>query len=404
MSEESENNLLHIYKSAVASMQNEIDRLNRCLAIQNYQKKLSILEEEKEKLTDTLESMQSHYATPLIKSPHEKHSERTKTPVLVEELITLQAQVIETSQKINRERRKISQECEYLEDNMRQINGSLYILVSKFNEAKRNNIDLRCQLKKLIKERQSLTNNYSKITKALVKESPLNEKMEKIENQERLVREKITSINVLKKMIEQLKIPTPVENPALTNIFNKIKKLEELLKENEKTKRNLKISIEMTQAEIDYKKKNPQKIPPAIANKYYRQELHSIELDIAEKSRTVKELERQRLVAQISYSDALKEKISLEPKKKKAKSVSSCCTYSSLATERNQSRIYTSQDLIRASKKDTQKIVGMIKRSGEPVITKDVLSVLDLYAPGQCLTSKIIAFNRGHAGKLSSKS
>jgi hypothetical protein len=59
---------------------------------------------------------------------------------------------------------------------------------------------------------------------------------------------------------------------------------------------------------------------------------------------------------------------------------------------------------MRASKKDTQKVVGMIKRSGESIITRDVLSVLDLYAPGQNLTSKIIAFNRGHSGKLSSKS
>ncbi|OMJ75994.1 hypothetical protein SteCoe_24756 [Stentor coeruleus] len=369
----------------------------------NYQEKLANLQEEKSRLTEALEAANYKFFTPLKKVPCDKYIEKSISPVKSEDL-NLQGRVTDTIQKINREKKRLDQDCEKIEDYLRQSNTGLFVIVSKFNLAKKNNLELKYQLRKLIKERQILTSSYSKLTGALVRETRLSEKVEKIESQERKNRDKLVSINVLKKMIEHLKIPEPVENPQLNAIINKINKLEEMLKENEKIKRNLKISIEMTQAEVDYKKRNPQNIPPALANKYYREEIKMIELDMAEKSRIIKNLEKQKLCENINYSDSLKEKELLEPKKKNTKSVSCICSYSNLKPEKNGLRNYLGQDKVKKNRNDSSNITGMLRKNGEPTITREVLSALDVYAPGKSITSKIIEFNRGHTRKLSSKS
>lgn len=385
------------------SILNEINQLKKHLLMLNYQEKLEKLQEEKLRLTEALGTANYQFFTPLKKVPCDKYIERSTSPAKSENL-NLQGRVTDTIRKINREKKKLDQDCEKLEDYLRQTNTGLFVIVSKFHLAKKNNLELKIQLRKLIKERQILTKSYSKLTAALVKETRMSEKMEKIENQERKNRDKLVSINVLKKMIEHLKIPEPVENLELNVIINKINRLQESLKENEKIKRDLKISIEMTQAEVDYKKRNPQNIPPALANKYYREEIKMIEIDMAEKSRIIKNLEKQKLYEHINYSDLVKEKELLEPKKKNTKSVSCICTFSNLKPEKNGLRNYLGQDKARKNRNDSRNIIGLLRKNGEPTITREVLSALDVYAPGKNITSKIIEFNRGHVRKLSSKS
>ena len=124
-----------------------------------------------------------------------------------------------------------------------------------------------------------------------------------------------------------------------------------------------------------------------------RTEIKLMELEIAEKSKNLKEIERDKLVAQVQYSEITKQFKNKNSKKQKC--YSSCNTYSSLPKDRSANTNY-SKDSSRISKRSSFDIEKMLKTNlGAINITKNIANALDTFAPGQGITAKVIAFNRG---------
>lgn len=394
MSEEQDSNLLSIYKSAVSAMEQEVLRLNRLMLVQRYNKKLESLKDKKNSLTDILSSRNSQLSSK-YDTPRPSSRTRRKTSISSDDKSMITAKITETTQKINREKRKKMQIQDLLEDNLRLNNTNLYLIITKLLESNRTNKTLRAELQKLNDEKRMLLSTYSRVTSALVKASTQGESLEKIESLEKMNKEKAMSLNVLTHMIKELKEPKVCEDPKNKQLFQRITELEAILKENEKIKREIKLNIQMAVEDIENRRRNPEKITPAAANKYLRQETRALELEIAERSKVLKEVERELLVAQIKCADLQKKRDSGQDLQK-IKSLSNSNTHSSLAIDRNSSRIMGGSDTSAKTRKGSLRIIKLLTKEKDNAITKDVLAELEPYAPGKNIATKIIAFNRSN--------
>lgn len=391
--DDTDNSLEDIYKSAITAMRKEVQRLNKSLQYQILSKKLEKRQQKLESLKTDLKALdQSTNSSKFLISPNPIKSHKQYS-IKVDNTLILEDKIQKLQQKINKEKSKQWKQEELFEQKLQNMDPGLYLTVTKLDRARKLNMSLRHQLKQLAEERKQLNFTYSRITTALRKEPNLNQRLEIIEDLERKIKDKQMSIKILGKMIEQFKGSMTKVDPEVEKLLQKAAELQGTLVENQKVKSGIQAEISKTCEEIEERMKNPEKISIAAANLYCRQEIKQIQLDIAEKSRACKELEHEKLLLQMKYSEALKVKTAAMPKSKR-KSLSNVNTHSSFATDRGSSRAGGSKTPGEFSVRQSNYVVSLLNKEKECMITKDLMKALDFFAPGQKLTAKIIAFNR----------
>ena len=373
-------------------MKEEIKRLHLCISFQNYKQKQDAFQNTIHTL-----SSQIYTAQVFLDSQNLKHSLSipTESPEKLSnlsEILAAKASIAEISQRINGTRMKRIQDQERLEEKLKQINDNLYTLVIKCNEAKRVNTKLKSDQITLARVRKSLNCRYTKITQILVKEKSTSDMIDMIERAEQQIKAKILSINSLKQSVHHIKAEKPPERPEVKKVFEAYQINEERLKNLEETKSNLKLKIQEIANQMDLARTSPEKFSPVQANKNLRDEIKRIQQEIAEKSKIFKQLEKDRLLAQLRYSETMKGAM-IEQTARKGKSLSNLVTHSSLAQGRNTNSNF-SRNTDRRSRKSSMDLANLMKTTKEPTITKEVLRALDDYAPGKNITTKILAFNR----------
>lgn len=391
--DDTDNSLEDIYKSAISAMRKEVQRLNKSLEYQNLSKKLEKRQQKIESLKTDLKALdQSINSSKFLISPALNKSHKHYS-IKIDNTLILEDKIQKLHQKINREKSKQWKQEELFEQKMQNMDPCLYLTVVKLDRARKLNLNLRTQLKQLAEERKQLNFTYSRITTALRKEPNLSQRLEIIEDFERKIKDKQMSIKILNRMIEQFKVSMTKTDPEVQKLLEKAKEFQETLNENLKVKSGIQFAINKTCEEIEDRMKNPEKISIAAANLYCRQEIKQIQLDIAEKSKACKELEHEKLLLQMKYSESLKVKMAAMPKNKR-KSLSNVNTHSSFATDKGSSRAGGSKTPGEFSVRQSNYVVSLLNKEKECMITKDIMKALDFFAPGQKLTAKIIAFNR----------
>jgi hypothetical protein len=380
-----ESNLLDIYKSAIKSMKNEIARLNLCIAYQTYSKKFQSC---KSKIKDLTEILLFHTSKPAPNifpaALSGTHSFQTQS--LEDKISTL-------TQSLNKQKRKKIQEQEYLETNLKELNINLYYLTKRLNDAKVHNTSLRKQQLKSAAERKKIIKDYAKITNSLIKDASFSHKTNQIEELEMKTKKKVMRIHMLHSMINEAKAAKTPGNPEVKAIWDKYKKILEERKQNEENKNQLIFEIQSTQSQIENLKSNPEKIPPAVANKNLRQEINSIQLEISMKSKVLKGLNREKLEVEYKYSEVTKKKLSLLPKTSSKTLIKS--NTSSTLYQDHTSKNYSTKESNPKTYGNSCDIDNLIRSQKDCTLSEQLLKALDPYAPGKGITAKIIAFNRG---------
>ena len=204
--------------------------------------------------------------------------------------------------------------------------------------------------------------------------------------------EKSIKLTNLQNRINDLKSNSKKTNPEVKKFVEKIRKIENTRCEFEITKKSLQIEIEKKNLDIENAKNNPRKFSSATANKNLKKEIKKLELEIAEKSKKLKEYEKEKLLSQVRLSAILQKKAEIEPKAR-PKSLSNCFTVSSLKIGRTSKNNF-SKDSDQRTKNSSIIFSKLPENNQGFTLTKDALKVLDGYAPGEGLTAKIIAYNR----------
>ena len=385
--------LVHIYLSAIKSMEEEIKRLHICIKLQNYKKKQDAFQKRIHSLSSQIYTAQENLNSQNLKQSLSLTTDSPEKPSKSSDLVAAKATISAITQRINRARKKRTQDQGILEEKLKQINENLYTLVFKYNEAKRVNTKLKSEQGNLASERKTINGRYAKTTRILVKEKSTSEMADKVERMEQMVKAKILNINSLKRCLQHIKAEKPPENSEVKKILQAYQANEARLHGLAETKDNLKRKIQEIKNEMDVARTSPEKFSPAQANKNLREEIKRIETEISEKSKILKQIEKEKLLVQMKYSDTVKG-MKIEPPVRNGKSLSNLVTHSSIMQGRNTNSNF-SRDTDRKSKRSSVDIVNLMKRTTESTITKDVIKALDDYAPGKNITAKILAFNRG---------
>ena len=352
--EESDSSLKDIYKSAIQAMTKEVARLKSCLDFQELTNKLESRQKVIKTLENKVKSLTSHeLASSSGSSFFPTSSKSPKLKLKPEKIPILQDKLLDLQEKINNLKSKEWKHEESLEHKMQNLDPVLYLAVTKLLRAKKNNFNLKSQLKTLTNERKSLNFKYSKITNALIQEPSANDRLGQVEDLEFKIREKEMSVKVMQAMIEQFQDNMRRNDPQVEQIFSQINSVESERENLARTKQEVRQEIERSSQEIEKKIRNPEQISLADANNYCRSEIKKIQQEITEKSKVLRGLETERLLVQTRLSESEKKTGKVQVKKN-----------------------------------------SMFSKEKECIVTKDLISILDNFAPGQSITAKIIAFNR----------
>ena len=383
-----ETNLILVYKSAIESMKKEVARLHCCDFFQKYNFKLQAYQIKIKELTEQISNSEVFDQTKqkTFKNSDHKNSSQKDSSIMI------QAKIEDLRQKITDETNEKIIKQNLIDDKLKAINHNLFVLVSKYNTAKTTNFELKKSQKKLILQRKILTDKYFNITQNLLKEPTLTNILEQIEFLHKKNKEKSIKLTNLQNRINDLKSNSKKTNPEVKKFVEKIRKIENTRCEFEITKKSLQIEIEKKNLDIENAKNNPRKFSSATANKNLKKEIKKLELEIAEKSKKLKEYEKEKLLSQVRLSAILQKKAEIEPKAR-PKSLSNCFTVSSLKIGRTSKNNF-SKDSDQRTKNSSIIFSKLPENNQGFTLTKDALKVLDGYAPGEGLTAKIIAYNR----------
>ena len=147
------------------------------------------------------------------------------------------------------------------------------------------------------------------------------------------------------------------------------------------------------QAEIEITAKNPKKISPAVANSNLRAEVKSLELQITERSKEIREKEREKLQESFRFEEKLKVLNGLKGEVKKESSPTKTETRSPI---KNNTLVKPANSLsLRKIEQKRDTLIGILGQEATEGMTKEVLKVLKgVGQPGQGLASKVLELNR----------
>jgi hypothetical protein len=402
-----EENLLQIYQSAIIEMKREIFRLNRCLLKQHYITKLKTLNGQVSSLTDQLSTHNLTLSPTSVSRP--SSSKFTLSPTKISQTDLLKVKISEAANKLNRLKSTSEKEQKTLLERLKITNGKLFLLVFKLKDASNMNMNLKKKVRECVDERKRMLTSYAKITKEMKSELTASELVRKIEEAEKRNKINMGSLGLLTNMIAEIKGLPRENDQELNKKLARITEIEEEHRALRDKRREIQIKIEEITADIEIKKRNPEQASIVAISRFCRGEIKDIQLQIAEKSKLCKELEREKLQAQVNYAEV--EKKREKPATPRVKSVSQSNTHSTLQTVRSSTRINASRDcsfrgnrgIAYGFNKNDAEIVKIMAKEKEGTLNREVIKALEFYAPGRSITEKIMAFNRGDLVRTSRK-
>lgn len=284
-------------------------------------------------------------------------------------------------------------------EKLKNINPKLYQLVKKQIQAERTNLELKNFILKSEEDRKNMRIEYAKITTALGLEDRIKRRIKEMEGEvhaKEIVLENLTkSLNETKKKTEDT--INSIENSDVKEILrksNEVKavrayyadQMEKLRKEN----------VDILK-EIEVTEKNPKKIPPAVANQNLRSEVKNLEVQITERSKEIKDKEREKF--QMNFHLEESQKILAEVKAKVDELTAKPQVKQQVKQEVKEVKGKPSgptpaqvQRKIEAKRDSVLELLGkgMNEETG-----KEVMKVLKTIGkPGQGLASKVLELNR----------
>lgn len=294
--------------------------------------------------------------------------------------------------------RKMQEQSQLSEiEKLKTVNVKLYTLVKKMIQAEKQNLELKNQIASTEEVRKETRMEYQKITTALGLEDRMKKRIKDFEASY-LVTKK--SVDELRAKLASIRNSTKdtidsIENSTVKDFMKKINEQrvvrtyysEEIKKLNEEN--------ESMQEDIEITKKNPKKIPPAVANQNLRSEVKALEMQITERSKEIKEKEREKFQANYNYQEAIKTLNILKAKAelvfpKSKPQTPSVANEKSVAAPSIANSVHV-QKKIEAKRDSVLQIIG----KGTEGMTKDVMKVLKTVGkPGQGVASKVLELNR----------
>lgn len=284
-------------------------------------------------------------------------------------------------------------------EKLKNINPKLYQLVKKQIQAERTNLELKNFILKSEEDRKNMRIEYAKITTALGLEDRIKRRIKEMEGEvhaKEIVLENLTkSLNETKKKTEDT--INSIENSDVKEILrksNEVKavrayyadQMEKLRKEN----------VDILK-EIEVTEKNPKKIPPAVANQNLRSEVKNLEVQITERSKEIKDKEREKF--QMNFHLEESQKVLAEVKAKVDELTAKPQVKQQVKQEVKEVKGKPSgptpaqvQRKIEAKRDSVLELLGkgMNEETG-----KEVMKVLKTIGkPGQGLASKVLELNR----------
>lgn len=288
----------------------------------------------------------------------------------------------------------MQEETQLLEiEKLKSLHPKHYFLVKKLLQAEKLNLELKNQITSTEEDRKEMRLEYSKITTALGLEDKLKKKIKDVEVDVKL---KLIKVEGIRKNIENIKGKIKqtvdcIENSAVKDIIKKINEFKAVRAYYAEQIEKLNQENQDVQREIEFSSKNPKKISPAVANQNLRAEVKTLELQITQRSKEIKEKEREKLQTNFKYEETLKILSSLkakvqEPPKPETKPLA-----------KDQISIKPVNPLIIQKKIEEKRdsILGILEKGATKGTSKEVMMILkNVGKPGQGLASKVLELNR----------
>ena len=266
-------------------------------------------------------------------------------------------------------------------------------------QAEKTNFELKDQVTNIEECRKDIRIGYQKITTALGMEEKVRKRIEEVKVD---LDAKRTSVEGLRKRLDQVRSQTSdtinkIENSLVKEIIKKISSLRERRTYYSEETKALKDDIAQFEEQLEITKKNPKKIPPAIANQNLRSEVKELERKITERSKDFKELEKEKARCNFHLDEILKALTALrakaeivfgKPEQTPPKREVTEKTCPTPVTQRGNANIKK----IEAKRDSVLEILG--KGAGKGM-TSEVMKVLrGVGKPGQGVASKVLELNR----------
>ena len=284
-------------------------------------------------------------------------------------------------------------------EKLKKFNGKLYTLVKKMLQAEKNNFELKDQISNIEDCRKDIRIGYQKITTALGFEEKVRKRIE--EAKEELGAKRI-SVESLRKRLDQVRNQTEdtvnkIENSVVKEIMKRINELRENRTYYQEEMKILRDDIAEFESQLEITKKNPKKIPPAVANQNLRAEVKGLETKITERSKDFKELEREKSRCNFHLEEMLKALTALRakaeivfakpevPQPKKEVTEKTCPTPATQKGNAGMKKIEAKRD----------SVLDILGRGDGKGMTSEVMKVLKgVGKPGQGVASKVLELNR----------
>ena len=313
-------------------------------------------------------------------------------------------QIENVSQSLYKAReKKIQEETQLSEiEKLKETKPNMCKAIKKTIQAEKLNLELKNANAKAEEDKNEIRMEYAKVTTALGLEEKVKKKYKDMEVE---FQKRKNNVESLRKTLQDTKNKTKetiesIENSVVKDLIKKCNELRVVRAYYADQIKKLKEENEEIQNDIEITSKNPKKIPPAVANQNLRGEVKTLELQITERSKEIKEKEREKFQLNYSCEETLK---TLALLRKKAEEVFSrpqqkveVKQETTTASVRSPNRTI-SQKKIEAKRDSVLEILGKGMTEG---MSKEVMKALKgVGKPGQGIASKVLELNRCQFGQ-----
>ncbi|OMJ68936.1 hypothetical protein SteCoe_33467 [Stentor coeruleus] len=315
-----------------------------------------------------------------------------------QKIVSLQQDIHKATQSLYKAREKKMHEETMLKEveKLKNINPKLYTLVKKMIQAEKTNLQLKNSIINSEEDRKNMRIEYAKITTALGLEDKIKRRIKEVEEE---VHAKEIVIENLSKNLNEVRRKTEdtmnsIENSDVKDILkksNEVKAVRAYYAEQMEKLRKENVDI---LKEIEVTEKNPKKIPPAVANQNLRSEVKNLEVQITERSKEIKEKEREKFQANFHLEEA--QKVMAEIKTKVDELTAKPKPKVQPKQEVKEKKVVVNPaQAMRKIEAKRDSVLELLGKGINDDTGKEMMKVLKTVGkPGQGLASKVLELNR----------
>lgn len=282
-------------------------------------------------------------------------------------------------------------------EKLKNINPKLYILVKKMIQAEKTNLQLKNSITNSEEDRKNMRIEYAKITTALGLEDKIKRRIKEVEEE---VHAKEIIIENLSKNLNEVRKKTEdtmnsIENSAVKDILkksNEVKAVRAYYAEQMEKLRKENVDI---LKEIEVTEKNPKKIPPAVANQNLRSEVKNLEVQITERSKEIKEKEREKFQANFHLEEGQKVLAEVKAKVEELTAKPKPKVQQPKQEVKEKKVVSNPAQVMRKIEAKRDSVLELLGKGINDETGKEMMKVLKTIGkPGQGLASKVLELNR----------